>query len=132
MVLVDTSVLIDFLRGRQNETTQKFDDLLSSRLPFGINAYIYQEVLQGAASESDFQKLKKYLDTQTIYALARGLASYAEAARIYFRCRAAGVSVRSTVDCLICQTAIENHLSLLHHDTDFTRIAQVVKELKIF
>ena len=86
---------------------------------------MYQEVLQGAATEGDFQKLKKYLDTQVMYALTQGLTSYAEAARLYYRCRAAGVTIRSTIDCLIAQTAIENRLALLHRDADFTRLAHV-------
>ena len=132
MVLVDTSVLIDFFRQKRNEAVEKFEQALSRRIPFGINEWIYQEILQGASSEKDFQVLKKYLDTQVFYFLKRGRESFADAARIYLRCRNQGITLRSTIDCLIGQTAIENKLSLLHNDADFTRMAKVINELEIF
>ena len=57
--------------------------------------------------------------------------SYAAAARIYFDCRKKGITVNSTVDCLIAQTAIENDLTLLHNDADFDRMRKVAL-LKIY
>ncbi|GEM_PF-1996619 len=48
MVLVDTSVLIDYLRGKENEATGKFQHILDASIPFGINSFIYQELLQGS------------------------------------------------------------------------------------
>ena len=132
MILVDTSVLIDFLRGRSNQVTESFEQVLSDGLPFGINVYIYQELLQGAATQRDFETMRQYLDTQIFYPLGAGTESYAGAARIYFDCRRAGVTVSSTIDCLIAQTALENNLFLLHNDRDFNRIADVVKDLKIY
>lgn len=127
MVLVDTSVLIDYLRGNQNEATEKFDYILGARIPFGINSFIYQELLQGVRTEEEFRSLKRYLDTQRFYRLRDEKESFAQAARIYFDCRKKGITVTSTIACLIAQTAIENDLFLLHNDSDFERIAQVVK-----
>ena len=132
MVLVDSSVLVDVFRGRPTPCVSRFDDLLNRGIPFGITLQIYQEILQGAASEKDLFRLKEYLDTQTFYGLTGGRESVAEAAKIYFRCRRAGVTVRSTIDCLIARIAIENRLSLLHNDSDFDRIARVVKDLQIY
>jgi predicted nucleic acid-binding protein len=57
--------------------------------------------------------------------------SYASAAKIYFKCRKKGITISSTIDCLIAQSAIENNLFLLHNDSDFDRISKVVG-LKIF
>jgi len=54
-----------------------------------------------------------------------------EAARIYGACRAAGVTIRSSVDCLIARIAIEHDLALLHDDRDFEDIARVVSELRL-
>jgi len=48
MILVDTSVLIDFFKGQKNDSCQKFELLLRQDMPFGINSFIFQEVLQGA------------------------------------------------------------------------------------
>lgn len=132
MVLVDTSVLISYLKGATNKATEKFEKILSDNIPFGINNFIYQELLQGVSSEKDFKKLKEYLDTQRFYELKNGRESYEAAALMYYKCRKEGVTVSSTIDLLVAQTAIENNLLLLHHDTDYTHISRVIKELKIY
>ena len=131
MVLVDTSVLIGYLQGKENDAVLRFQYILDNNIPFGINYSIYQEVLQGVKTEKDFDKVKKYLDTQRFYSLKKEKESYASAAKIYFKCRKKGITISSTIDCLIAQTAIENNLFLLHNDSDFDDIAKVV-DLKIF
>ncbi len=131
MVLVDTSVLIDYLKGANNTTTKKFQFVLDNGIPFGINSFIYQELLQGVKSEKDFRKLKQYLDTQTFYNLRDFRESFAQAARIYFLCRKKGVTVSSTIDCLIVQTVLEYDLYLLHNDKDFEMIRKVIN-FKVF
>ena len=131
MVLIDTSVLIDYLRGAKNTSTERFQYVLDSRIPFGINSFIYQEVLQGVKSEKDFRELKKHLDSQRFYGLEDPKESFASAARIYLKCRKKGMTVTSTIDCVIAQTAIENNLFLLHNDSDFGKIARVT-DLRIF
>jgi predicted nucleic acid-binding protein len=131
MILVDTSVLIDFLKGRKNQFSQKFKTVLQQGIPFGITPFIYQEVLQGAKSEREYELLKKYLETQRFYHPKHPLDSFAKAANIYFQCRRSGVTIRSTIDCIIAQTAIEQDLFLLHNDSDFDAMARVVG-LKIY
>ncbi len=112
MILVDTSVLIDYLKNIQNEAVEKFEYILSENIPYGINEFIYQELLQGVTSEKDYNILKEYLDNQTFYSLTKGKESYAEAAKNYFKCRKAGYTIRSTIDLLIVQTALEYNLYL--------------------
>jgi len=124
MILVDTSVLIDYFKGVENTPTNKFHRVLESNIPFGISHLIYMEVLQGSQTEKDFRLLKRYLDTQTYYELKNGRESYAEAARMYLELRKKGVTVKSTMDCLIARVALENELFLLHNDADFDRIAE--------
>ncbi len=131
MVLVDTSVMIGYLQGNENKAILTFQYILDNNIPFGINSLIYQEVLQGAKTEKDFDKTKKYLDTQRFYSLKDEKEFYASAAKIYFKCRKKGITINSTIDCLIAQTAIENNLYLLHNDSDFDNIAKVV-DLKMF
>jgi predicted nucleic acid-binding protein len=118
--------------GNENDAMYKFQYILDNNIPFGINPFIYQEVLQGVRTEKDFDKVKKYLDTQRFYSLKDEKESFASAAKIYFRCRKKGITVNSTIDCLIARTAVENNLYLLHNDSDFDNIARVVSELKIF
>ena len=132
MILVDTSVLIDFLRGSSKPETDRLNEIIKQEIPYGINNYIYQEILQGAATEKDFKTLKTYLSTQRFYQLHQGIKSHESAALLYFRCRKKGLTVRSTIDFLIVQTAIENNLMLFHNDADFTSMAKIIKELKIY
>lgn len=129
--MVDTSLMIDYLKGTENAAALRLQYVLDNNIPFGINSFIYQEVLQGVKSEKDFERVKKYLDTQKLYALHDDRESYASAARIYYDCRKKGITVGSSIDCLVAQTAIENNLFLLHNDLDFDRMSKVVN-LKIF
>lgn len=122
MILVDTSILIDYFRGAENRATQSFNAVLDRGLPFGINHLIYIELLQGSRTEKDFKTLKKYMDTQIFYELKNGKDSYAEAVQMYLRLRKKDVTV-STIDCLIARVVLENDLFLLHNDKDFTRIS---------
>jgi len=69
MILVDTSVLIDFLKGQTNEKIQLFDEILSRNIDFGFSSYTFQEVLQGAQNEKEYEQLHDYLSTQIIYFL---------------------------------------------------------------
>jgi predicted nucleic acid-binding protein len=120
MILADTSVLIDFFRGADTKAKARFEQVLRQPLPFGITSFIFQEVLQGAASEKEYATLKRYLETQKFYHLSDPVESFARAARIYMLCRKKGITVRSTIDCLVAQTALEHNLLLLHNDRDFT------------
>jgi predicted nucleic acid-binding protein len=131
VILVDSSVLIDFLEGRENSSVDRFIDILDRGIPFGVSPITILEVLQGAATDKDFSTLRDYLGTQTAYDLEGGVESYAAAAKIFYILRRKGKSVRSSMDCLIAQTAIEHGLLLLHNDSDFDRIAQV-SSLKIY
>ncbi|TPW13075.1 MAG: twitching motility protein PilT [Halothiobacillaceae bacterium] len=132
MILVDTSVWIDYLRERDNPAVAKLTRVLDDSLPFGISPIIFQELLQGAKTPADFNKLELYFGSQRCYHPQELLSAHREAAHIYLRCRLAGTTVRSTVDCLIAQTAIEHNLLLLHNDRDFTQMAKVISELRIF
>jgi len=123
--------MIDYLKGTENEPAGIFQYVLNNNIPFGINSFIFQEVLQGVKSERDFVTVKKYLETQKFYVLKDIKESYAAAARIYYKCRRKGITINSTIDCLIAQTAIENSLFLLHNDSDFDRMHKIVG-LKIF
>ncbi|KHE92579.1 MAG: hypothetical protein K8F52_04905 [Candidatus Scalindua rubra] len=108
--LGETSVLIDFLKNKSNDGTDKFNTILDLSIPFGITSHIYQELLQGTSSERDFNILKEYLDTFTFYYPKDNKQSFAEAAHIYFECRRKGITISSSVDCLVSQIAREHNL----------------------
>jgi len=132
MVLVDTSVLIGFLKNQKNSKTELLEAILTRKIPWGINDFIYQEILQGAKSQKEFESLKEYFETVPSYFLRHGSVSYERAAILNIRCRNAGVTIRSTIDLLIAETAIENDVFLLHNDRDFDNMETVVGELRSY
>ena len=132
MFLVDTSVWIDWLRGSSTLAVGWLRQILDRDYPFGIPSVVYQELLQGADSEAAFERLEAYFGSQRFVHPLDPVDSHREAARIYYRCRRAGVTVRSTVDCLIARIAVEHDLFLVHDDRDFDRMAAVVPELRLF
>jgi predicted nucleic acid-binding protein len=132
MVLVDTSVLIGYLKGTVGIPYQKMKHLVDNGLPFGICNHVYQELLQGAYSKKEFETLKNYLGVLPFYDLMFGKRSYENAAQLYFDCRKKGITIRSSIDLIIAEIAIENDLFLLHNDKDYIGIAQVNKMLKFY
>ena len=132
MILVDSSILIDYLKGTENKQTILFDKILDNNIPYGISDYTYQELLQGSKTTQEFEKLKEYLETLTFYHLQLGKESFEKAAFLFFQCRKSGITIRSSIDLLIAEISIENNLLLLHNDKDFENMSKVIPELKIY
>lgn len=130
MILVDTSVMIGYLKGTPGKIYEKLDEIIDNGIPFGINSFIYQEVLQGSKNEKEFNNLRVYLGSLPFYKLKDSIQSFEKAAYLYFLCRKKGITIRSTIDLLIAQTALDNDLYLLHNDNDFINIRKVSKDLK--
>ncbi len=131
MVLVDTSVLIGYLKGQGDPKTMLFEEILEKSIPYGISALTYQEVLQGAKDEQEYQVLKDYLSTQRLYYINPQRESYEQSAAIFFRLRRKGITPRSTIDVLIVATAIKYNLALLYNDRDFDLMGEHLPELRI-
>jgi len=132
MILIDTSVLVDYFKGIESRPAKLFDELMENGIPYGINNFVYQELLQGSRTIDEFNTLKEYLETIPFYDLQYGKESYEKAAFLHFQCRRNGITIRSTIDLLIAEIAIENNLLLLHNDEDFDNIGKVIKELRIY
>ena len=122
MILVDTSVWIDFLNGERSVHREILHRLIEDGEDVCITEIILTEILQGIKSDRDFLKVKEYLIDFPFYS-PRGVETYLKAARIYRDCRKRGKTVRKTVDCIIAAIAIENGLTLLHKDSDFDHIS---------
>jgi predicted nucleic acid-binding protein len=131
LYLVDTSVWIGYLGGERTEVTERFAWMLDRGLPVGLTGVILQEVVQGVSSKREFDQVSEYLGSRTFYNPRDPLESHREAALIYFRCRLAGVTIRSAIDCLIARVAIEHDLILLHDDRDFENMVGVIPELEL-
>ena len=132
MILVDTSVWIDFLRGHETDAVTSLDAIMTQGYVFGLTGVIYQELLQGADSQANYERLVEYFSSQRFYHPRDNTVSYARAAALYRRCREAGVTIRSTIDCLIAQVAIEHDLLLLHSDRDYLAMSSVIEELRLY
>ena len=131
MILVDTSILIDLFKGNENKAVDCFRGVIEQQIPFGITSVIYQEVLQGANTKKEYALLDKYLRCQHFLHPKDPINTYAHAAQIYFMCRKKGITLRSTIDCLIACIAIESDFFLLQNDKDFLHMASVV-DLKLY
>jgi predicted nucleic acid-binding protein len=132
MVLVDTSVWIDFLRGTQASHVAALEALLEGEELVGTAPIILQEVLQGADSAQRFEKWRREFAGLMCYMPLDPVDSHVEAARLYVACRTAGRTPRSSNDCLIARIAVEHDLLLLENDSDFDAIASVERKLRLF
>ena len=132
MYLVDTSVWVDYLRGKATPQVRTLKNLLSGEDIVGIAPIILQEILQGADSAERLETWRKVFSDLFCYVPRDPLESHVAAARLYQDCRKAGKTPRSSNDCLIAQIAIENGLTLLHNDRDFNAIASVIGQLRLY
>lgn len=126
VILVDTSVWIDFLRGADSSERRALHKLIEEEAEVCLTGIILTEVLQGIKEDEYFDGVKKSLLEFPIY-MPKGTNTYLKAAEIYRDCRKKGKTIRKTVDCIIAAVCIENGLTLLHKDKDFDRIAECTR-----
>ena len=105
MILVDSSVWIDFFRGTVTPQSERLDQLLG-REPLLIGDLILAEVLQGFTSERDFNQARKMLGALELVNLG-GAEMAVQAARNFRTLRAKGVTIRKTIDTFIATCCIE-------------------------
>ena len=117
MILVDSSVWIDYFRGTATPQVEKLDSLLGSE-PIATGALILTEVLQGFVSDRDFNQARKLMTSLVIVDLA-GQNIAIQAARNFRVLRSLGVTVRKTIDTVIATRCMERGLPLLYSDRDF-------------
>jgi predicted nucleic acid-binding protein len=117
VILVDSSVWIDYFRGVQSAQTEKLDILLGIE-PLAIGDLILTEVLQGFVTDSDFNQAKQLLMSLVIVEIG-GQEIAIQAAQNYRFLRTMGITVRKTIDTLIATRCIESEFTLLHNDRDF-------------
>lgn len=117
MILVDSSVWIDYFRGIQTPETDQLDALLGSE-PVATGDLVLAEVLQGFGSVQDFNRGKKLLTSLPIIDLIGGDIAI-QAAKNFRTLRSQGITIRKTIDTLIATSCIEKGLTLLYSDKDF-------------
>jgi len=117
VILVDSSVWIDYFRGTSTPEAETLDSLLSTE-PIATGDLVLTEVLQGFVGDRNFNLAKKLLTSLVIVDLA-GQDIAIQAAKNFRALRALGISVRKTIDTVIATRCIESRLSLLYSDRDF-------------
>jgi predicted nucleic acid-binding protein len=117
VILVDSSVWIDYFRGTSTRESDKLDSLLGTE-QVATGDLILTEVLQGFSAERDFNQARKLMTSLEVIALA-GQDIAIEAAKNFRTLRAAGVTVRKTIDTIIATRCIESNYALLFSDRDF-------------
>ena len=130
MIVVDTTVWIDFLEARGTLFDLHLKKLIEQGESLALTDLIYCEILQGILEERDFVRIRNMLRAYPILRM-RGLETFEQAARIFRDCRRRGYTVRKTVDCLIAATCLDAGVELYHNDRDFETIARV-RELRIY
>ena len=122
MILVDSSVWVDYFNGVRSRETDFLDSTLGQE-PIAIGDLVLTEVLQGFRSDADYQTAKSLLLGLTVFELL-GQEMAVRAAENYRALRRRGVTVRKTVDCIIATYCIERGLPLLYSDRDFEPFAR--------
>jgi len=117
VILVDSSVWIDYFRGKSTAESDCLDSLIGSE-PLLIGDLIMVEVLQGFASKRDFNQARRLLSTMRVIDLA-GAQIAIRAAQNFRALRLLGVTVRKTIDTIIATRCIEDDIRLLYSDRDF-------------
>lgn len=122
MILLDTSVLVPVVRDKSGREFERLVGELASA-DFATTRFTELELLQGAKSEFEWQRLVSFLDAQDL--IDPTVETWRRAARCYFDLQRKGVTIGSPIDCCIAQIASDHDLPLLHNDRDFEAIASV-------
>ena len=121
MILVDTSVWIDFFAGRDTPHVASLEHLILDEEDLALCGIILTEILQGIGDDASYRRVKRFLGPLIMLPMPETV--YVRAADIYRKLRKAGITIRKTNDCIIAATALEHHCRLLHNDKDFSPIA---------
>ena len=119
MIVVDSSVWIDYLRGNSTPQAEHLDSLLESRLArIGVGDLVLAEVMQGLGSDAEFDVVRERMLAFPVISLG-GMSAALDSATAFRRLRSRGVTVRKTIDTLIATYCIRYGHELLFSDRDF-------------
>jgi len=120
MVLVDTTVWIDFFSANAHPHVEALEKLIAEREDICLCGVILTEILQGIRDDPEFIKTRDLL--ANLVFLPMSYSVYLSSAEIYRALRRKGITIRKSVDSMIAAVAIEHKIPLLHNDKDFVPI----------
>ena len=124
MVIVDTTVWVDYLKGASTPEVEWLDRE-TSRQRLGLLDLMACEVLQGLSTDEEAVRVLRHLRRFEIFQTG-GIELAVAAARNYRHLRSRGRTVRKTIDCLIATYCIEQNHALLHNDRDFDTFEELL------
>jgi hypothetical protein len=130
VIVVDTTVWIDFLEARGTSYDRHLSELLESDAPIALVDIVYCEILQGIRDDATYDRTRLSLRSHPILQ-PRGLQTFERAANLYRAARRRGLTVRRSVDCVIAATCLEAGAAIYHNDRDFDALARV-SELVVY
>ncbi len=123
MILIDTSVWVEFLRG--TPTGAHLADLIADDAPLACTEPVLMEIEAGARSRGERDDLRRML-TAFAWIPVDPAADFEGAAAIYSLCRAGGITPRGLIDCMIASVAMRVDAAVLTSDRDFAAMSQVL------
>jgi len=122
VILVDTSVWIDFFAARNVQHVATLEQSIIDSENLALCGIVLTEILQGIADDTAHRRVQRYLSPLIMLPMPETV--FVRAAAIYRTLRKKGITIRKSNDCIIAATALEHHCQLLHNDKDFMPIAE--------
>jgi predicted nucleic acid-binding protein len=123
MIVVDTTIWVDFLNGRRQAHVEKLAELIDADAGIALTDLILTEVSQGIRDERQVRLVDERLCAFDVFRL-ESLDDFRRAAHLYRTARRHGVTIQRTIDCLIASVCIREELPIMHNDADFDRLAE--------
>jgi predicted nucleic acid-binding protein len=125
VILADTSAWVEYDRATGSHQHHRLKELIETGGPVAVTEPVIMEVLAGARDDRREADLRRLMDSVELLSFD-SVSDFDGAVRIYRRCRAAGVTPRGMVDCMIAAVAWRRGATLLAHDSDMDRVANVM------
>jgi predicted nucleic acid-binding protein len=125
VILADTSAWVEYDRATGSSVDARLTELIDGAGELAVTEPVVMEVLAGARDDRRESELRRLLVSFGLLAFDP-MSDFDGAVRIYRRCRAAGVTPRGLIDCMIAAVAWRRGASLLAHDADLARVARVI------
>jgi len=122
-MIVDTSVWIDFFNGQPSSHAQRLARAIEDNEPIGLPGLVLTEILLGLKNDAQAKRIAQLLEAFSDTP-EPSRSDHIAAAALYRACRAKGLTIRSTIDCVIAQLCLRDGQALLAKDRDFDRIAE--------
>ena len=123
MILVDSTVWIEYLRRSVHPVCDRFDELLLAGHKLSLTGVILTEVLQGIRGPAQFVRVRRFLEP--FPRLESTDHDYILAAELYRSARRQGITPRSTIDCILAAICLGRDIPILHNDRDFDLMAKI-------